>query len=249
MMKYSAPLCIALLILLPLDGCQYLPAFGAKHPTHKTAKAPKTSYKMATFIEHISLARLALAVDSDDISAAADDLDIVQAYSKQRGNKPMSQTLLILGSSQSPRKVIAPVSSANAAESPGLRSVMARLQDSGYTLHDIRLVTASLPAPTPLNFSEKPAQDIRQALDRQQDALLANTSPLPPLDEARVQLQLISFFIRHHLRDAAYLSVDNVKQLLATATRDQSIDAPRLKTLSQQLETLEGELYTTFNRS
>jgi hypothetical protein len=125
-------------------------------------------------------------------------------------------------------------------EFPALLEVINRL-DGAATLHDIHPVVTTV-APGKMIELESDAPGLRQTLERQHQRIMDKSHRLPPLDDARAQLQLARFFLDHRCRDAAYLAVENVKQNLAKATQNKALDSATLATLSQELEALESEL-------
>ena len=109
------------------------------------------------------------------------------------------------------------------------------------TIQSLRLATVTLQP----DKSQALPKDFRQlvpALYQQQQTLLMNARNLDLTDDIKTQLNLISFFTSGHYQDAAYLSVDNVKRLLADATLKKKLDEATLQNFSKDLESKESTL-------
>lgn len=116
-----------------------------------------------------------------------------------------------------------------------LEDILGKLQDKPYILEDVRLYMVQadkdiLPARSP------------EALEDGWKTLLARAKRLPALEEARVDIALIRFFMNQRHRDAAYLTVDNAKQALARASREFPDQKERITAQSGELERLEHRL-------
>lgn len=209
----------------------------------RTAKPAKTHYLAEAYVKHLALAELAL-------EPTEDDLDIIGAYAAQKSTKPERQALVVFeyktDGEKTLQKIIAPISTpAEKSKFTALLEIMNRLNERTYTLHNIHLAVVMVAPGEALKLPEGSINEIKQALDGEQQRLLDNAEKMSTLDDARTQLRLIRFFIDHHFRDAAYLSVDNVKHLLASATNNQSGGTDIIKSLSQELEALESQLHKT----
>lgn len=225
-----------LLVSLTLTGCSDW--FSPKGPPRtKASKQVKTDYKSDAFIQHLALARLGGGADNAN-------MDVLEAYMAQKPQKLKRQAVLILTYKTSDgerQEVVAPISTKPyTAEFPALLDVMNKLGTSA-TLQDVHTATTSI-VPTDA-FKSTDNDQLRIALEQQHQWLMNNAEALPPLDDAQAQLQLIGFFIEYRFRDAAYLSVDNVKRLLASATQQKPVDKDRIRILSKKLETLENLLH------
>jgi hypothetical protein len=233
-----------LLMLAALALCSCEP--GPKHKPHAKAKS-KPVISAESYVQNLSLARLNVTDDADDGAVSA-NLDTIQGYGAQKKPKRERVTLVVLdykkdGASKM-QQVIAPVNLASGNSNfPAALEIMNRLNDSSYQLHDLDVVATSITPDPALKLPESGAAEIRENLSARQAAMLEHAQPLNPLANARAQLQLIRFFKDHNFRDAAYLSVDNVKKILAGMSG--KADEQTVKELSQQLESLEGELHKT----
>jgi hypothetical protein len=246
----------ALLLIFSLTSCSY---FSGDKPAVKVAPVPvKHAHAAKTvkpsspripadnYVSNLSQARLALLAQQPDNAQAG--LEAMQAYMAQKTLTPENQTIVILtyknNATAATQYIIAPLTlPSGTAEFPALLDLMAKLRSMPYTLHDLRLATATV---TPVDMPDPALTNAAQMqpwLERQQQDMLDRSQALPRATDVAEQLQLIRFFTTHHCKDAAYLSADNAKKTLASATRDGSLDADTLGTLSQELDNLETRLH------
>lgn len=101
------------------------------------------------------------------------------------------------------------------------------------------VIIRSLPQRNLQLTRESPAT--RDLVRHELRALLATTAPLSDVAEAKVQLQLLQFFMARHLRDAAYLAAENAEQSLANI-EDKRGDNTDTNDLSAELDTLKARL-------
>ena len=241
------------LLMLVLTACGL--HFPWEHPAHtRHASVEKHRYTPAAFVEHVTLAELALPPDAADVSVAKEELDALRADVTQKPGKLQRQAIVMLdytaGGSRLLQQIAAPIPIPPGDDDfSSLMEILQALGNTPYVLHNLRLASVSVaPLGTlrkTLKSPDAPVGEVRQALAEQQQAFLDSAKNLPLLDDAQAQLQLLSFFIDHNFRDAAYLSADNVKRLLAVATQKQPQDSERIRGLSQRLDDLESQLHKT----
>lgn len=233
-----------LLFCVALSACSLL----FPEPPPKPHAKAKPRYSASDYVENLSQAHLILASDSAEIPTA--NLDIVNAFNQQRKTPPERVNILLIvykpSDVKKTQQAIAPVPTPSENNNfPGLLNVMKTVDQTPNTLQNIHVFSATV---APARKKQPPSADaaqVRQTVEQQQQRILQSTAKLSTLEDVQVQLQLIDFFITHRFRDAAYLSVDNVKQALAKATENNTIDTDTLSSLSQQLETLESQLHQT----
>ena len=236
---------LGILLSFALCTCAPIPPV-----THHAANKPKPQYEADAFVTQLSLAKLALAKDKTDTSAAASRLAVIQAYAAQKHRKSAPQPVVILsytvqgkqGLQQLAAPFDLPVESANF---PALLEIVNALSATPYTLHDVHPAFVSVVPVKSLDAMDGDSEGTKIVLDRQLQSMLHRPVPLMPLDEARVQLQLSHFFANHHVRDAAYLSVENGKQVLAEVAQDATGNSSGTENLSRQLEAMEDQLHRT----
>jgi hypothetical protein len=226
---------IALALLLASCSQWFTP----RHSYHPRPQQAKTHYKPDAFVEHLALARL-----SGD-GMAEEDYAVLQAYMAQKPQQSRRQSVLIISYQEDGERsdVAAPVSvDPYNTQFPSLLAILQKL--GPRTLHDLRLVNTTV-VPTDAFRTAADADAQRIALEQQEQWLISNAEALAPLEEAQAQLQLATFFIDNRFRDAAYLTVDNVKRLLATASNRKTIGRDTLRILSRKLDMLEEQLHKT----
>lgn len=216
-------------------------------------EAPKLEaaivYQPDAYLLHLSLAGLALQSAPASVGASAADFDIARAYSNQRPEENITQSVVVMeytvkGQGAHSNIVVPFDLSGSAAEFPALEEAMQRLDALSYTMNDLRLVMITLPPPAPLADEGSSAEGARKLVEERLQPLIKTASPLPAVEQARVSLNLLRFFMRHSSKEPAYLTMENAKQSLAAAEAEGS-DPKYLRRLSQELETEEGQLYKT----
>ena len=241
----------AVLLVFMLSSCASLSGFFHETP-HKPVKTSSTNtpaHQAEIFVYNLALARLVLPANTTDLLVATSSLHIIQKYSAHKHIKPVSQTIMVIeyksSGSTAMQKIIAPITMSS--ENTGffdLLDIMNKLGATPYTLYNISLAQTMVAPYEPLKLSSANTEQVRQNLDQQQQHLLKNSQKLALLDDAQEQLKLISFFMEQRFRDAAYISIDNVKQLLAVASQKRPDDKETITQLSKQLEDIEGQVHT-----
>lgn len=232
---------------LSLPACQMFAPPPAPVKKTKKAKTPAktTQYQSEAYVKHLSLARLSMSNELADYADAAPNIEIMDAYSEQKRTKPDNQAVLIIQyerkSGGGKQTLLAPIKLGEKADTPGLLSIMNALTLNPSMLHDLRVATATVNAEPLGEMSELGSVQIRRALDAKHREVMETGKAPAVLDNVRTQMSLTRFFIANRFRDAAYLSVDNIKKLLASASS--SADESAIKQLSAQFEVLETELH------
>lgn len=235
-----ASLCLLSALLAACTQPPPKPVKPAKIARAAPVKPAKPLYKANEYISHLAIAHMALAqkVTPDPV-----DLDVIEGYNTQPA-QPERQPLVVIDYTFKGKKkaqhAIALDPQAEEVTGAALRSIAGLLEQKGCVLHDIRLVTVTLPPSVDGTSANLPVQERVQI---QQANLLAGAEALPPLDEARAQLRLLRFFIDNRFRDAAYLTADNIKKQLAAALQADIAAETAVSPLSQELETLENRLH------
>lgn len=239
-----------ILLAITLSSCAYLektfPAKSRVHDRHHAkneVKSAKTGYPAAAYIEHLTLAKIALRRENADMGTSNANLEIIQ----QKRMESARQMVVVLDYKAAGAKkiqhILAPLVSP--PDFPGLQTIMDSPHLADYTLHDIKVAGVVIPGGKQPKFTDMGVNEARQAIDQQQRRLMETARKPAPLDDARMQLALARFFMEHGFRDAAYLATDNVKQLLAVANREQPEDNNAIHALSGDLESFESQLHKT----
>lgn len=229
-----------------LASCAWLESTPPRKPA--PVRLAESESQPEAYVKNIALAQLALT-DSDDTATALSRLKAAQTYSLHKKAKPSRQIVAVLEyrlkNAKTMQKLVVPVNTLSEnLESPPAMEVMHRFAATPSTLHDISVASAMVTPAGPLKLSDASPKHLQQVTDQQQQHLLKTAANLPPLEDARIQLQLVRFFIDQRFRDAAYLSTENVKQLLASAQQHGG-DAATIQSLLHDMEELEGELHKT----
>ncbi len=250
-MRQRTSLSFIALALLGLSACTQ-DLWSSKQPPPSAKPSPqktvKTTYEPEAFIEHLTLARLALDANPTDAESVAPHVDVLNGYMAQRPARLKRQAVLVLDyapkDSGDRRQVIAPISiELYNTKFPALLHIMQRLGETPHVLHEVSTATTSIVPTDSVISPGSSMDDIRIALEQQHQWLITNGTPISSLQDVQTHLQLIDFCMEHRFRDAAYLLVDNAKHLLAEASRTQPGDAEKIRILSKKLEILEDRLH------
>ena len=210
-------------------------------PAPSAKPAVQAQYTASDYISHLALVKLT----PKDLN----NLEIINAYANQKSKLVTQQSVVVLEYQQadtpSKQQLVAPVALDKENNNfPELLSIMQKLGEQPYTLHNLQVTTVSLKPGKHLKLSQKDVINPANPHNLQIN-LLKNTIKFSPEERISAELRLITFFIKHRFRDAAYLAVDNAKQSLASLQRDMPDDAQTITSLSQELDQLESEVHKT----
>jgi hypothetical protein len=205
-------------------------------------------YTPDAYLLHLSLAELTLAAVSD-ISASAADFDIVRDYSEQIQDGNILQPAIILEYSLKNRKehqrIAIPFTMPHETNDfLGLEDAMARLNSLSYTMYDLRPAVITLPPPELLENEGDDKAEVEMTINSRLQPLIQKATPLAPMAQSRIELQLTRFFIQHRYKEPAYLAIENAKQSLATAA-ETSRNSDVTRVLSKLIDAQESLLYKT----
>lgn len=228
---------------LSVGGCALFEGTPKKMPVkHKTKAEEKVSAEK--YVENLSLARLELAQRPADIAGLSPRLTVVKNYMAQTKAKPQALTLVDFTYTQpgkdGTQEALAPISLTQ-RQFPSLSKVMDAMGAKAYRLQNIRVVATTVEPDATLVTKEEPLA-LAGSLEAQQQTLLAQSGKLSAADDIMTQIALIEYFTDHRQQDAAYLTLENVKRMLATATQDKTLDEESLTTLSAKLGAMESHL-------
>lgn len=216
--------------------------FGGKAKTPAKPVAAKTqTYDAASFVEHLSVARLTLE-NGGTASDIADDAKVIEAFTKQKKAKSTIVTLAVLDYSGAGKHALAPVGEGK--NMTQLTNVLAVMGAKPYKLKDVHVMAVSIAPGVPMKITGQDADAAREAISARHEAIAGSAHKVAPLKEAKLQLKLLRYFMNAQHRDAAYICADNTKRLLSSAPAEgaarEEIDA-----LAKELEATEGELRRT----
>lgn len=237
---------LLLLPLLALSGCgDFLQLFASK-PKPVISK----SMQVRTYIEQMALTQLALNKQPDDIILAKPHLKRLRGFTAGKGVKSKYLQLAVLtleytsdGQSEK-QKLIVPITLAEKQpEFSSLKRVTEKLTGIPYTLYNVRAHYVAVPFPPTVSFSKDDATVLRKQLASEQEDIMANAQSLSPVENVRLQLQLVHFFMQKKMRDGAYLALENAKETLAyLAEKWPETD---ISSFSKEADTLETNLRKT----
>ncbi len=164
------PIAGLLILVLAIASCT--PAAPHRHHASKPQPAGSTQaaqyesqYRPEDYLTNLSLARLALEQNAN----AAPYLAVMQSYMTQPV-RPASQDVVLfeyrLPRKKDIQKLLAPIVAADdTIVFPGLAGIMQKLTLRHYTLHNIRILTVTIPA-EPLVFHNASPPQILAMLER-----------------------------------------------------------------------------------
>lgn len=193
----------------------------------------------------LTLAQLALTPPGGNIEAAKPYLRKLHAGTKIKHSVPL--TLLSMDykvpHGTGKHTLLVPVPLTDDADFSMLAIVLKHLSGVPYVLQDLHAHAVTLAPPPHVRFSWHDAALLHHQLARRQKHIIAGAKALPPFTDAKLQLQLTQFFIDQHVRDAAYLAMENTKNALAQATTQQSADPADIAALSKEADVVENDLH------
>lgn len=235
-----------LFVAFSLPACDYFnpPPPAPKHKPAKRAKAAKKAEVVAptpeAYVRSLTLARIALV--NEDMNLLNAQMDVLSAAPDAKKRKSATQMLVVLtyeSKGSSLKKVVAPVpDSPKESQYRALAAIMAA-KGKAATLHDVSLSRAPVtPEPLPEATEGSDVSLLAELLARRQNELLAKAEKLPALESVRKQMSLVRFFIASRARDAAYITMDNLKKQIAGVA-----DSEESKALSLEVDGLEQQLH------
>ncbi len=230
--------------MLALCSCSALTQLfePAPKPVVEQPEPQKKVYDAPAFIYSLASAKLALE-NGEQVKDIASDVKVLESYSTVKRKKSATLPLVVMdykvGSSDKLQKLVVYTGS-EGSDTASLGKLVKRMD--GYKTIPQEITVLSVPVKTtPMKFAKKDSAQALALVKEEQDTLLAHGSKLAAIDEAQIQISLLRFFIDHKKKDAAYLSADAAKRLLATAVQKPD-DAQDANELSGDLDKLEGEL-------
>lgn len=120
-----------------------------------------------------------------------------------------------------------------------LRQVQRKLSALPHTLYNLQPYYVMVTFPPAQKFSHEPSLLQGQLNDAQKE-MMSKAAPPTAAENAKLQLQLVQFFMKMRVQDAAYLALENAKDSLATmAEKSPELD---ITSLSQEADALEARL-------
>ncbi len=228
--------------VMPLASCTQIASLfgnGKSKSAHAKHAPQKTTYDAGAYVANLTMGRLALS--GEDVS---DNVAMINSYAGQKKSKAEQLMIIIIDYKINPdapaQQFVAPAITGK-ADFPYLQLIMDKLNGAGGAIQNIHLAGVVVRADKSLALPKESAQ-LTSALDTQQRNILTQSHALEMKDDIKTQLALIDFFTKHLCRDAAYLSVDNVKRMLAKVAQNKNMDDAELQSFSKDLEKEESNL-------
>ena len=245
---YFAPFACVMMCTICLSGCaswfEAAPVKTVKAKTVKHAKRLEAKADASRYIESLTLAQEALVKNPVDMASIALPLSRIQTYMAQANTKAQLVMVVVFDygvkDSNAQPHAIAPISLAE-GDFPSVGLVLKSVTPLPYILENIRVLVMQPMPNSAFTLPEEPLA-LAEMLNAQQGFLLTHYSRLTPKEEITAHMALLTYFTNHRQQDAAYLTLENTKQLLATATQTQSLDEASLASFSANLNQMEGQL-------
>jgi hypothetical protein len=201
------------------------------------------SYDAPAYIFSLSQALLVLE-NGGTAKEVASDLKVIESYSAVKRSKPTVLKLVVmdytLQNGGSTEKVMVYTGS-QGQDTASLSKLTKRMNSYKATLSEIKVLSVAVKPGPKAKLTRHDAKQLQTILSAEQDEMLAGATKLASLDEARMQIELLEFFMQRKEKDAAYLCADTAKRLLAKAARREENEA-QANALSAKLDKLEGTL-------
>ena len=211
----------------------------------KIRHAAKPHYQADELVEHVAIADIILANPPYDNATILPHLEIIEGYTAQKQKKPITQPVIVLSytlkNKKTVQRIIAPFNMAAHTNEEVLLNIMNTMDARHYTLQDVSAARIQVISMKPLKLKDKDLNTVKAILDQQLQIWLQEAQIFSPIAEAKAQIELIDFFMNHRMREAAYLSVDNAKQALASGA-EHGADPKAEQDLSEQLAGQESQL-------
>ncbi len=245
-MRYAG----TLLLSLALAGCfgSDLPPPMVKHAQHK-AKTPEAEFQADVYVLQLTLARIALTQQPPALEEAQAHLALLGSPTAMQDVSAFQPLVVLeydMKGEKGTERFAAPISlTDNSSQFPALLDVMNALGDRPLVLREIRLKIATFTPQSFDDFAKKDPALLRKALNDKADRIQSQAKRLSPIEQAHLFLRLTRFFTEHHFKDAAYIAVENAKQLLAEISTNEDTDKKVINDMNEELESLEVTLHKT----
>jgi len=221
----------------------------AKHVRPIKKEQETIDYGADSYALHLSLAKLVLEEKSPAILDDAEPhLKILENYVSDNQNQTATQPVIILEytvkEKSNKQRVIAPFNIyQKTTDFPALLEIIKQFGTRPYILQDIKLAVVTITPMAPLALPRSNIAEMHKMINAQLHELIEKAPRMQPMEEARIQLQLVHFFIDNQCKEGAYLSIENAKQALASAPEESDEDKELAKNRLQELEALEDRLH------
>lgn len=219
-------------------------------------RAPRAPVEPATpvagaerlYAQNLSMARLSFIHEPQNLQAALPYINKLNAYAlgPHTPDAPFTIVQLYFTEKATGTKYIAfaPVAPQADAQTrfEHLTQLVATLRKFNPEYYQIQARNTRFAALTPVSVWRTDAESAHSAINRIYSTMSTNATQPPRLENAALKLELTEFFTEHKLRDAAYLSLESAKALLARAAENGAPKAVALERLSRKLVRVENTL-------
>lgn len=244
---------ICMILPIIVCSCSAPPPSPAPPPSHpqeivkkQHPKPSKPYYEMDAYVKQLTIAKILLARNPYNIEDAITQLEIIQVFAAEQQTQVLFQPVIIISyrikGERELKELVVPFRSPSSSSFPELEEILSLFKGIDYIMNDIHpAVVRNLPARN-LNFPITNPEKIRTMINSELSQLIQTKSSFRDIDEAKIELHLLQFFMAHHMRDAAYLAAENAEQSLANAEKSAG-SSDTINNLSSQLDMLEGQLH------
>lgn len=230
--------------LLALCSCADLFNQGHKEPAPQPVQ--KKTYDAPAYVNGLSSANVILS-SGGTLKDAASDLKIIESYTSVKRTKTVQVPAAVLYYTTDNSKTVqrSPVyTGAQGQDTAALSKLMKRLEPAHPVLSEIKVQSLPVSVSSPFKQGKQDAAQVTEALQARQVELLAGGLKMGRIEEARIHIALLEFFMERKQKDAAYLSADAARRLLAKAVQKKA-EEEQASALTTKLDTLEGQLRQT----
>ena len=227
-------------VLCVVSACSM---FGTTQPPAKKSPLAKAAGTQP-YLQNMVLAHATFEQQAENNAAAIGYVTKMNKYAVQKPVKPLPVTVVELSyRTQADQKnhillvpVIAP--GGRLTDFSNLRQVTQKLAPQRPDYRAIHIRRILLATREDVDTRHGSADEVASHVNDLYQTVAESAVVPPTRDAARVQIALTRFFMHEHVRDAAYVSLENAKDLVASAD-----DKGTTPALAQELETLENELH------
>ena len=199
------------------------------------------------YAQNLSLARLQFIKKPSDLAGALPYLNKLNAYAlgPHAANAPFTIVQLYFTEPATGTKYIAfaPIAPASdASRFDHLAQLVTSLKPFKPEYYRVQVRNTHFAKLEPISVWRTDAEAAQTSINRLYSAMNTNAQLVPRLENAALKLELTEFFTEHALRDAAYLSLESAKGLLASAAENGAPEAIALTRLSEKLVRVENTL-------
>lgn len=239
---YNLRAILSVLLLVCVAACA-----SEKAPKPAAKPLPPVAGAERLYALNLSMARLALIKTPDQLNGALPYINKMNAYALGAHHEKVPFTMVQLyftekgtGTKYVAFAPIAPADS-DRGRFDALKELVDQLRTFNPEYYRVQVRTSHFDKLEPVSVWRTDAAAARASINQMYSTVNTNAKFFTPVDNAALKLEMTEFFIEESLRDAAYLSLESAKSMLALATRN-SGESAEIKTLSKKLTRVENTL-------